>query len=344
MRVALTPQQAEAVEVGDGTHLVTAPPGSGKTEVLVRRVMHLLDGSPRDLFRILALTYTVKAARDLEDRFRTIVPDRDRWRVNATTFHSFGLGILENYGRPVGLKQPVTVISEVGDKRLPLMRLLGDQGERFSPIAAVDNKQWRSLFHEIAGRKTNLEPPDQVEGMRMLDGQVSLREAYEAYETALAGAGSVDYEGTIYQTQKLIRIDPWVGSHIRRQYRHILVDERQELTRGQYELLKTVWGDTKPNLFVVADVDQSINSAGGGPRLLREFVSDFNAGERKLTTNFRSAEAIVDILGSLRHRIGGSHEPAPTRAGRLARGWVGARSYADAEPRLGPSANGSAPS
>ena len=332
MRAALTPQQSEAVELGDGAHLVTAPPGSGKTEVLVQRVIHLLDRSPGDLFRILALTYTVKAARELEDRVRMIVPDRDLWRVNATTFHSFGLGILQNYGRPVGLKHPITVISDVEDKRLLLMRLFDDPEYPFSPIAAVDHKQWRSLFDEIASRKTNLEPPDQVEKTRMLDGQVSLQEAYEAYETALAGAGSVDYEGMIYQTEKLIRIDPWVGSHIRRQYRHILVDEGQELKRGQYELLKTVWGDTEPNVFVVADVDQSINSfAGGGPRFLREFVSDFNASKRKLTTNFRSAEAIVDILGSLRHHIGRSHESVPTRAGRLARGWVGARSYADEE-------------
>ena len=85
-------------------------------------------------------------------------------------------------------------------------------------------------------------------------------------------------------------------------------------------------------MFVVADVDQSINSfAGGGPRFLREFVSDFNARERNLTTNFRSAEAIVDTLGSLRQHIGGRHEPAPERVGRLARGWVGARSYTNEE-------------
>ena len=332
MRSALTPQQTEAVELGDGVHLVTAPPGSGKTEVLVQRVIHLLDGSPGDLFRILALTYTVKAARELEDRVRKIVPDRDRWRINATTFHSFGLGILQNYGEPVGLKHPITVISDVEDKRLLLLRVLDDPVDRFGPIAGVDHKQWRSLFDEIARRKTNLEPPDKVDNTWMLDGQVSLQEAYEAYETALASAGSVDYEGMIYQTEKLIRIDPWVGAHIRRQYRHILVDEGQELTRGQYELLKTIRGDTKPNVFVVADVDQSINSfAGGGPKFLREFASDFNASERTLTTNFRSADTIVGILGSLRRHIGGRHEPAPTRAGGLARGWVGARSYADEE-------------
>ena len=103
MRTAtLTAEQAEAVELGDGAYLITAPPGSGKTEVLVQRVIHLLDRSPGDLFRILALTYTVKASRELEDRVRRVVAERDLWRVNATTFHSFGLGLLENYGTPGG--------------------------------------------------------------------------------------------------------------------------------------------------------------------------------------------------------------------------------------------------
>lgn len=333
MRTAtLTAEQTDAVELGDGAHLITAPPGSGKTEVLVQRVIHLLDRSPGDLFRILALTYTVKAARELEGRVRQVIADRDRWRVNATTFHSFGLGILQNYGKPVGLKAPITVISDIEDKRLLVAPLLADPDDPFTDIGSVDDGQWRSLFAEISRRKTNLEPPDQVQELPVLDGQVSLQHAYEAYEAALAINGSVDYEGMIYQTVRLISVDPWVGSHIRRQYRHILVDEGQELTRGQYELLKTIRGDTSQNMFVVADADQSINSfAGGGPNFLQEFVSDFCADERRLTTNFRSARLIVDALDSLRQRIGAARTPAPTGQGNLARGWIGARSYAHEE-------------
>ncbi len=329
---ALTPEQTEAVELGDGAYLITAPPGSGKTEVLAHRVIHLLDRSPRDLFRILALTYTVKAARELEDRVRKVVPDQELWRVNATTFHSFALGMLQNYGKPVGLKPPITVISDVDDKRLLVTPFLEDQAYPSINLGSVDDSQWRSLFTEIGSRKTDLEPPDQVPETRMLDGQVTLSDAYEAYEAALAGSGSVDYEGMIYQIVRLIRIDPWVGSHIRGQYRHIMVDEGQELTRGQYELLKEIRGGTRHNVFIVADSDQSINSfAGGGPRFLRQFVSDFNADERRLTTNFRSAGLIVEALDSLRRRIARVRTLAPTGQGNLAPGWIGARSYANDE-------------
>ena len=329
---SLTAEQTDAVDLGDGAYLITAPPGSGKTEVLVQRVIHLLDRSPRELFRILALTYTVKAARELEDRVRKAVPDQEQWRVNATTFHSFALGILQNYGKPVGLKPPITVISDVDDKRLLVTPLLEDPAYPFIDLGSVDDREWRSLFDEIARRKTDLEPPEQVQEARMLNGQVTLSDAYEAYEAALAASGSVDYEGMIYQLVRLIRINPWVGSHIRGQYWHILVDEGQELTRGQYELLKGLRGRTCLNVLIVADSDQSINSfAGGGPRFLRQFVSDFNADKRRLTTNFRSAGLIVDALDSLRRRIARVRTAGPTRQGNLAPGWIGARSYTNDE-------------
>ncbi len=333
----LTVEQRDVVTLGDGAYLVTAPPGSGKTEVLVQRVIHLLNRSPGDLFRILALTYTVKAARELDDRVRLLVPDRDRWRVNATTFHSFGLGILQNYGKPVGLAPPVTVISDIADKRLLVEPLvLPHPADPFTPSVQADRDEWLKLFAEIARRKINLEEPDQVENMPMLNGQVTLRSAYEAYESALAVNGCVDYEGMIYQTVRLLGFDPWVASHIRRQYRHILVDEGQELTRGQYQLLKAIGGDKTLNVLVAADTDQSINAhAGGGPAYLERFVSDFHSEERRLTTNFRSAALIIDSLNSLRLRIATDARPLQTGDGNLAPGWVAARSYAneDSEAR-----------
>ena len=328
----LTAEQIEVVKSGDGAHLVTAPPGSGKTEVLVQRVIHLMDRSPGDVFRILALTYTVKAARELEDRVRKVVPQQDWWRVNATTFHSFGLGILQNYGKPVGLRPPIALISDIDDKRILVTPLLTDEEEPFSQFHAVDEREWKALFDRIAREKTDLVPPDRVESQWVLDGQVLLQQAYEAYEDALTINGSVDYEGMIFQTVRLIGIDPWVGSHIRQQYRHILVDEGQELTRGQYGLLKAIRGDAQLNVFVVADTYQSINSfAGGGPRFLREFASDFNADERRLTTNFRSARRIIKALDSLRQRIGTTSKATPTGHGNLAPGSIAARSYSDEE-------------
>lgn len=331
--ITLTKDQQSAVELGDGAHLITAPPGSGKTEVLVQRVIHLLDKSPDELFRILALTYTRKAADELKERVQQMIPERNRWRINATTFHSFALEILQSYGKAVGLKNPIIVISDVEDKRLIVTPLLEDI---IGQVDSIDHNQWKSLFDEIALKKTNLESPDQVDRDRVLNGRVSLHDAYEAYEAALLNAGCVDYEGMIYQVIKLFGIDPWVRSHIRRIYRHTLVDEGQELTRGQYELLKAMRDDNRRNFFVVADIDQSINSfAGGGPEYLHKYVREFNADEKQLTTNFRSARAIVDILHLLQANMETGRLPqfVPSSASKdaLAAGWVKARSYADEE-------------
>ena len=329
--ITLTKRQREAVELGVGAHLITAPPGSGKTEVLVQRVIRLLDQSPQELFCILVLTYTVRAASELRERVRKMVPERDHWRVEATTFHAFALNLLKHYGGPIGLKHPITVVSDVEDKRLIITPVLEDI---IGPLDSVINDQWKSLFAEIALQKINLIPPENTKDHQVLGNRISLREAYDAYELALINSRCVDYEGMVYQAVRLLRVDPWVASHARGMYRYTLVDEGQELTHSQYELLKEIHRGNHHNLFVVADVDQSINSfAGGGPEFLHSFVKDFTANESQLETNFRSAKSIVDVLGNLHNRMGSDIRQLPgsnTVSSRtLALGWVEARSYPD---------------
>ena len=329
--ITLTKRQREAVELGDGAHLITAPPGSGKTEVLVQRVIRLLDQSPQELFCILVLTYTVRAASELRERVRKMVSERDHWRVESTTFHAFAFNLLKHYGNPVGLKHPITVVSNVEDKRIILTPVLEDI---VGPLDSVSNDQWKRLFDTIALQKINLIPPEGVRDHQVLGNRISLREAYDAYELALINSKCVDYEGMVYQAVRLLRVDPWVASHVRGMYRYTLVDEGQELTRGQYELLKEIHRDTHHNLFVVADVDQSINSfAGGGPEFLHSFVKDFTANKSQLETNFRSAKSIIEVLGNLRNRIGSDIKQLPVSntisSTTLALGWVEARSYSD---------------
>ncbi len=339
MRVStLTPEQAQAVELGDGAYLITAPPGSGKTEVLVQRIIRLLDDSRGETFRILALTYTVRAAGELKDRIRQTVSDQDEWRVEASTFHAFAFDLLKNYGEAVGLKGPLNVISDSEDKRILLSAYLYDSPYLSGAfeLDSVDSSEWRKLFSEIALRKTNLHPPEPSDGNLALNGLVSFHFAYEAYEMALADSGSVDYEGMIHQAGRLLKADPWVGSHLRRQYRHILVDEGQELTCGQYDLLKDLWCSGIRNMLMLADAHQSINSfVGGGPRFIREFVQDFKAREFDFAVNFRSAQRIVSVLRFLSNGFstgkGQSHPTGAPREGQLASGWVGACSYPSEE-------------
>lgn len=325
---SLTSEQKEAVELEDGAYLLTAPPGSGKTEVLVRRVIRLIGESPSEVFRLLALTYTVKAASELRSRVLDTVPEDEQWRITALTFHSFCLDLLESYGEPVGITKPIVVFDDVEDKRTILRPVLE---VTTGPLDAVQPGGWRDLFTEIARQKTELILPESASDELALNGLVSFREAYEAYEIALANAGGIDFEGMLVKAVELLNVDPWVADHHRRQYRYILVDEGQEMNLAQYELLRALCADELRNVFIVADADQSINSyAGGGPRFLAQFEHDFGATRHRLTTNFRSARLIVLSLTALGQHIQSRHiDSREMSASTLADGSVMAVSYID---------------
>lgn len=323
---SLTEEQRQVVELSDGPHLLTAPPGSGKTEVLVRRAIHLLGRSPGEVFRVLALTYTVKAAEELRTRVTEAVGPDEQWRVTATTFHSFGLDMLEHYGVPVGVASNVAVFDDVVDKASIVLPVLEQEG---LDLHGVDDKDWREMFAAIARLKVDACPPDSVPSARVLGGVLSLKEAYDAYEVALATEGGIDFEGMVTQAHRLLLTDPWVGEHYRRMYRHMLIDEGQEMTTAQYEMVLALCGDDLRNVFVVADDDQSINAfAGGGPRHLRRFEENFGAQHSYLTTNFRSARKIVAVAATLAKHIETRRITAPNMvASTLATGWVGARCF-----------------
>lgn len=326
--LALTDEQRQIVELDEKPLLLIAPPGSGKTEVLIRRAIHLLKRSPGDLFRVLALTYTVKAAEELQTRVNEVVQSDDRWRVTATTFHSFGLEMIDNYGLPVGVSPDVSVFEDLEDKRRLLSAALTAEG---IDLQHADDTSWRELFSDIARLKVDLCPPESAPVSRCLGGSVTLREAYAAYEEVLSNAGGVDFEGMVLLAHRLLLVDPWVGEHYRRMYRHVLVDEGQEMSAAQYELLRALCGEELRSVIVVADKDQSINAyAGGGPAQLERFEADFSAEPRYLTTNFRSARSIVSVATELAGHITTRSVTAPAMvAETLATGWVGAWTFDD---------------
>jgi DNA helicase-2/ATP-dependent DNA helicase PcrA len=329
----LTSEQQEIVDLGDGAYLVTAPPGSGKTEVLVRRGIHLLQQSPGDIYRMLALTYTIRAAGELRSRVGEVIPQDEWWRMTAATFHAFALELLENYGEALGIKKPITLFEDLEDKRDLVLPLLD---AAVGAVDSIDRKTWRELFDEIARQKTELIPAEGVGEALVLGGATTLREAYETYEAALASAGGIDYEGMLFKAVELLNADPWVGEHSRRMYRYIFVDEGQEMNRAQYELLRALCGEEFRNVFVVADADQSINAfAGGGPQFLEEFATDFGATACSLSTNFRSAQEIVKTCSNLAAHIKTRPVDAiPMRPATLAPGWVASWSFGD-EPSEG---------
>ena len=319
-----TEAQRLLVELTEGCHLVQAPPGTGKTQVLTQRTVNLLTKEPGATFHILALTYTTKAAENLRTRVKESIGEGFS-RVNAGTFHSFGMDVLQHYGHSVGFAPDTTIYESEADRLRVLEQTLKDH--RFS---ALDTPKLKTLLTKIGEQKRALRPPDSVEDEYVAD-------AYRAYDKLMGAYHACDYDDLLWHTWRLLGEMPKVAQHYRRRYRYILVDEAQDTSRAQYEILRLLCGDEHRNVMMVADSDQFIYKfAGASDRWLESFVTDFAATRHHLTENFRCAETIILAANKLVTNQQG-RLPKPTMApARAATGAVRAASFfGEAEEAVG---------
>ena len=287
--------------------LLIAPAGSGKTEVLIQRVIRTLERSAGEGFRLLVVTFTVKAAEELKQRARETISE-ELWRVDADTLHSFALDWLRRYGREIGVDPDVVVLSDVTDRVKIVSEYLqsigldgdadgGGRADMRDLLAAIDAHRTRHKGGNCKCRKDD----------RRYCG-VSLEELADAYGTALKAQGAIDFSGMLLSFSDLLEEDEWVLEHFRALYRHILVDEGQDLTGIQSHLLRQLAGDSI-NLFVVADDRQSIRGyAGGAFSNARALVPTAARAPMHLHHNFRcartiltAAEAVLQTMAGKRH-------------------------------------------
>lgn len=332
--LSLTSEQQAAVNVDEGSYLLVAPPGSGKTEVLVRRIMRLLGDSAGQTFRVLAVTFTTKAAENVRSRALSEVGEEE-WRLTATTFHAFCLDILQHYGDRIGVPSEVTVYETTEDRAEALVRGLVQEGY-LSPDDPVEFRYLQAVLFEIDKMRNGLLSADDVTSEVSTDIGVSLHEAYQVYERALESYGAIDFTAMLTRAHELLVADSWVAQHYRKLYKHILVDEAQDMNLVQYEVLKALCGSEPCNVLMVADRNQSIYGfTGAGPIYVDRFMKDFGAQQLPLSKNFRSAEVIVAAANELaRHFSGTEVKSSVMGSGAEARGslegWVFANEEAEA--------------
>jgi DNA helicase-2/ATP-dependent DNA helicase PcrA len=322
--VILTDEQEQVVSLRDGSFLVLAPPGTGKTEVIAQRIVRLLADSPGASFRALALTFNNRAAAAMRRRVRERLR-QDTWRATVETYHSFYLDILRHYGHLIGIPPEVTVYDTVDSRIHALRQGLMEEGFVLTEDE-LDRQEAERVLGDISRMKRALITPGAAPTRTMGLG-MSLREAYEAYEGALWRNGAVDFDGMLTRTYELLTEHPQVADHYRRTYRYILVDEAQDTSTVQFEILRTICGETHRNVFMVADPDQLINRWMGADRKnLDRFVSEFGATEFHLSANFRCADHIVEAANRLLAR---ESKASPIVPSGRAPGAVLATSYAD---------------
>ena len=303
--------QREAVEWNDGSMLVLAGLGSGKTRVLTCRVARILSRSPDERFRVLALTFTNKVAREMESRVADLVPDIAE-RSDIDTFHGFCAQVLRQHGVHLGIKSDFAIYSQTSDRQA----VLEDALRRESGNPARSDMRVLPLIDVL---KTRLVSSEQAEDWLVEGNVVTLETArrtarvYRLYEDELRRANALDFNSLIFGAYKLFGY-PGLVRHYRTVYRYWMIDEFQDTNDAQYKLLRRMAGDDFRRVFAVADDDQTIYEWNGADvRRISTLVEDFDCEVVQLPTNFRCPPRIVEAANRLivyNTRRRGSKRPA----------------------------------
>jgi len=292
--VGLNAEQVEAVTTTEGPLLVVAGPGSGKTRVLAHRVAYLIQEKGVPPSRILAVTFTNKAAREMRDRVEKLMggPGGAAGLVMGT-FHSLGVRFLR--------QNPGIVADRLGI--LPNFLIYDDSDQlelvkRATIQARFDPKSYppRRLLSRISNAKGMLITPAEFEKEHLLtyDDEIVLR-VYQAYQLALRKANAVDFDDLLSLPIQLFDAAPKLLESYQERYLHVMVDEYQDTNRVQYVLVTALSGVHR-NLFVVGDPDQSIYGwRQADIRNILDFQTDFpDAKVVHLELNYRSTRRIVE--------------------------------------------------
>lgn len=294
-KVRLSDAQTRVVDHGDGALLVVAGPGSGKTRVLTERVRRLLTEVPGH-FRILALTFTNKAANEMKERLADLGDENQRAFIG--TMHSFCLDMLSERGKPVGVEGLPHVFEQHKDRKEILVEavrqdpLLSDALANEPDAKAVTRRldQWLASISWLKAHPLSMDESDDEIGKRAL----------EAYDAGLRACGAYDFDDLLLLTFRLLSEHPRIADFYRRLYRFVCVDEAQDLNEAQYSVLTALCGDSFRNVMMVGDPKQSIYGFNtSSPDYMWRFEESFGAERIELTENFRSSKAVVDLATSL---------------------------------------------
>lgn len=313
---SLTPAQNLAAHWDQGPLLVLAGPGSGKTRVLTTRIARILHESPDSAFRVLALTFTNKAADEMQTRLVALVDDQVS-RATVSTFHSFCMQMLQQHGSHIGIPSDFSIYSLDQDRR----EILRDALSRCDFRSDMSESSVGKTLQLIDKLKGSLIPPSDT-ARRFRDPELGERVArsYEEYEAELARLNALDFNSLIQRAYTLVTSFEGIALRYRKTFRYWLVDEFQDTNKAQYKFLRALAGDTFKNIFVVADDDQIIYQwNGANVQQLQNFQSDFGAEVVQLPTNWRCPPSIVTIANNLvRHNRMRSPAKLPLEAGKAA--------------------------
>lgn len=294
----LNPQQREAVVYKEGPSLVIAGAGSGKTRVLTYKIVDLIRHG-YEPYRILALTFTNKAAREMKERVSSVVGGQIASRLWMGTFHSIFLRILRRHAENIGFNPGFTIYDATDSKSL-IKLIIKEYG--------LDEKQYKpsTISTIISNVKNAMITPEQYLLQRELtDADRKARrpmtgKIYEEYFSRCQRSNVMDFDDILFYMNLLLRDNPDIRRHYQQFFRYILVDEYQDTNFAQHLIISQLT-DEKKHLCVVGDDAQSIYSFRGANIGNIINLEKYYPGLRifKLERNYRSTQNIVNAAGSL---------------------------------------------
>ena len=296
----LNQQQRDAVETVDGPLLILAGPGSGKTRVITHRIAYLVRECSINPYRIAAVTFTNKAAREMKNRLEGLMGPRAQ-DLTVATFHSFCAMILRREGHHIGLDRTFVIYDQ--EDQLTLLKRVMEAEEihlqRFAP---------RSILSTISAAKSQLIDENTYAAGRSGYLEEVIHKAYLRYQDLLQRNNAVDFDDLLIKTYTLFRDNSAVLQQYQSRYLHLLIDEFQDTNIAQYTIARQVAGKHR-NICVVGDPDQSIYSwRNADIRNILSFQRDYP--EARLVTleeNYRSTENILEaahgVISANRERM-----------------------------------------
>jgi DNA helicase-2/ATP-dependent DNA helicase PcrA len=285
----LNPEQARAVTTTEGPVLILAGAGSGKTRVLAHRIAYLVGVQQVAPWRILAVTFTNRAAAELRERIIRLVGEPGK-EVQAGTFHSICARVLRKDGEAIGLDRRF-VIYDTEDQQQLMKQILREEG-----LEAKGETRPQAILGAISRAKNDMVDPGEIPPLRLATGAtVQVARLARLYMAALKKANAVDFDDLLLDAVRLFEESPATLARYHERWRYLHVDEYQDTNRPQYLWIKALAAKHR-NLAVVGDDDQSIYGwRGADIRNILDFERDWpDATVIKLEQNYRSTQLILD--------------------------------------------------
>ena len=285
----LNEKQREAAIHNTGPLLVIAGPGTGKTKVITHRIAYLIRHHGIKAENILAITFTNKAAQEMQERVNNEIGEPHGSNIKVSTFHAFCVKVLRKHALKIGLSENFTIF----DQELQDEILI--ESVRELNLNADDYPPWL-LRNIISDAKCTLQNPvDAVDAIDVYDSETieNIRNVLQTYQRKLDEYDALDFDDLLVKTVELLHVEE-VKEAYHKEIAYILVDEFHDVNSVQYHLLQLLCAPSEQNLMVVADEDQSIYSwRGSNPQYIEDFRTDFNPKTVELDDHYRCSEKIL---------------------------------------------------